>query len=68
MTKVTSKLTSLHGPHGCFEAVFLVDTGATDSVAPADELQKIGVKPEGKMSYELANGSVKEYSYGLLPM
>jgi len=43
-----------------------VDTGATDSMVPATELEKIGVKKEGKMSYELADGTVKEYPYGLV--
>ena len=45
---------------------FLVDTGATDSMAPASELKKIGVREVGKMSYELANGSVEEYPFGLV--
>src|SRR4030042_4915744 len=66
VTKVTTKLTSLHGPQGNYEAVFLGDTGATDSLAPADELQEIGVRQEGRMSYELADGTVKEYPYGLV--
>jgi clan AA aspartic protease len=66
LTKVTTKLISLHAPRGNYESVFLVDTGATDSMAPADELEKIGVIKEGKMSYELANGTVKEYPYGLV--
>jgi len=65
LTKVTTKLTSLDGG-GSYETVFLVDTGAVDSMAPAHELEKIGVKQEGKMSYELADGSVKEYPYGLV--
>ncbi len=66
LTKVTTKLISLRDPEQAFEAVFLVDTGATDSLAPADELEKIGVKKEGKTSYELADGTVKEYPYGLV--
>ncbi len=66
LTKVTTKLTSLHGTKGSYEAVFLVDTGATDSMAPRDELEKIGVSQEGKMTYELADGTVREYPYGLV--
>ena len=66
MTKVTTKLISLQAPGGCYEEVFLVDTGATDSMAPGDELEKIGVRRAGKMSYELADGTVKEYPYGLV--
>ena len=48
-----------------YQSQFLLDTGATDSLAPAAELQKIGIKVIGKMAYELANGSIAEYEYGL---
>ena len=66
LTKVTTKISALEKTSDFYEAVFLVDTGATDSMAPADELEKIKVHKEGRMSYELANGTVKEYSYGLV--
>jgi clan AA aspartic protease len=66
LTKVTTSLSSLVDPTATYEAVFLVDTGATDTMAPADQLDKIGVKREGKMAYELADGTVKEFSYGLV--
>ena len=49
-----------------YEADFLVDTGATDSLAPAKALKRIGVKPAGKMAYELADGTVQEYQFGLV--
>jgi clan AA aspartic protease len=65
LTKVTTKLTSITDPQKSYEALFLVDTGATDCMAPADELQKLGIPQKGKMSYELADGSVKEYHFGL---
>jgi clan AA aspartic protease len=48
-----------------FTADFLVDTGATDSMAPGNLLRKAGIQPVGKMAYELADGTVREYSYGL---
>ncbi|GMR24059.1 MAG: hypothetical protein BMS9Abin37_2549 [Acidobacteriota bacterium] len=48
-----------------YEALFLVDTGATDSMAPGSELRTAGIEPVGKMSYELANGTVQEYPFGL---
>jgi len=35
-------------------------------MAPADKLEEIGVIKEGRMSYELADGTVKEYPYGLV--
>ena len=65
LTKVTTKLSNPAAPERSYEALFLVDTGATDCVAPAEELRKIGVREEGRMAYELADGTVKEYGYGL---
>jgi predicted aspartyl protease len=47
-----------------YEAKFLVDTGAMDTMAPAFELKKIGIQPVGKNTYELANGEIVEYEYG----
>ena len=63
---VSVKLTSISEPPQSYEALFLVDTGATDSLAPAEELRKMGVQEKGKMAYELADGSVKEYPFGLV--
>ena len=48
-----------------YQSEFLVETGATDSMVVAAELKKIGVKAVGKMSYELANGNIEEYPFGL---
>jgi clan AA aspartic protease len=66
LTKVTTKLTSLVDSQKSFEALFLVDTGATESMAPCDELEKLGVKQEGKMVHEVADGTVREYPFGLV--
>src|SRR5688500_13343910 len=49
-----------------YEAEFLVDTGATDSMAPRSELERIGVIPVGRKTYELANGARHEYAFGLV--
>lgn len=49
-----------------YQSDFLVYTGATDSMAPASELNRIGVKAVGKMSFELANGNIEEYEFGLV--
>jgi len=51
--------------NGGYEALFLVDTGATDSMAPRSELTKAGIQPVGRTTYELADGSVHEYPFGL---
>jgi clan AA aspartic protease len=48
-----------------YEGVFLVDTGATDSLAPASELSRAGIRPIGKTTYEHADGTVDEYEFGL---
>ena len=66
LTKVTTKLISLDAPGGSYEELFIVDTGASDSMAPEDELAKIGVSKIGKMSYELADGTIREFAYGLV--
>jgi clan AA aspartic protease len=66
LTRVTTKLTSIDSPESSYESIFLVDTEATDCLAPADELEKLGVRKEGKTSYEFADGSVREYFFGLV--
>ena len=48
-----------------FESLFLVDTGATGSMATGSKLTKAGFKPTGKMTYELANGQPVEYEFAL---
>jgi clan AA aspartic protease len=49
--------------NGDYEELFLVDTGATDSMVPASKLLELGFKPVGKMDYELANGDKVTYQY-----
>ena len=48
-----------------YNAEFLVDTGAMDSMAPASELRKAGIQPVGKRIYEFANSEVQEYEHGV---
>ena len=62
---VTVALRALPKGRKKYEADFLVDTGATDSLAPSARLKKAGIKPVGKMAYELANGQTVEYPFGL---
>ncbi len=66
LTKVTTTLKSVTDPQRSYEALFLVDTGATDCMAPADELEKVGILKKGKTAYELADGTVREYPFGLV--
>jgi clan AA aspartic protease len=48
-----------------YQSEFLVDTGATDSLVPGSRLRKVGIKPVGKIVYELADGTPKELAFGL---
>jgi len=66
LTHVTVTLKSFVSTNGSYEADFLVDTGASDSLAPGAALKEIGVKPVGMTVYELADGTIKEYPYGLV--
>ena len=63
LTHVTVRLTPL-AAGDAYEADFLVDTGATDCLAPGAALRSAGFIERGKTSYELANGSVVEYPFG----
>lgn len=66
LTHVTVALRSLGSLAGTYEDDFLVDTGATDCVAPASKLKQIDVNPVGSMVYEVADGSKQEYPFGLV--
>ncbi|MXX40033.1 MAG: clan AA aspartic protease [Gemmatimonadetes bacterium] len=56
-THVTVRITNPADSDRYWEGLFLVDTGATDSLVPRPHLEAIGLEPEGKRVYELADGS-----------
>jgi predicted aspartyl protease len=62
------KVTALKDSGNEYFGRFLVDTGATDSIAPAKELERIGVERVGSRSYELADGRLIQFEYGLALM
>lgn len=64
-TRVTVKLVNMENKQS-YEALFLVDTGATDLLAPGDELEKIGLERVGKETYELADGREISFDYGVV--
>lgn len=66
LTHVTVALKGLGTSAGAYEADFLVDTGATDCLAPGAALRQIEVKPVGTMVYEPADGTKHEYAFGLV--
>jgi clan AA aspartic protease len=63
---VTVALKNLSAANGTYEADFLVDTDATDSLAPAAALREIGIQPKGTMAYERADGTVREFPFGVV--
>ncbi|HEY1860436.1 MAG TPA: hypothetical protein VGG61_08785 [Gemmataceae bacterium] len=65
LTHVSVTLRPLPKSKKKYKDVFLVDTGATDSMAPGKRLKKADIRPVGKMAYELSNGTTVEYSFGL---
>ena len=65
LTYVTVALSRPGSTNGRFETVFLVDTGASDTMALASELTRVGIEPAGKLTYELADGTLQEYSFGI---
>ena len=64
LTHVEVRIGNL-GSNDLYDAEFLVDTGAVESMAPASELRRVGIKPVGKRTYELASGELRDYDYGL---
>jgi clan AA aspartic protease len=60
--KVSIKVPAATGPG--YEGQFLVDTGATDSMAPASALKAAGIRPVGRNSYEMGDGSHVDYEFG----
>lgn len=57
MTHVDVTIRNPADPSRKWTGKFLVDTGATDSIAPRRCLQAIGIAPYGQRTYELADGT-----------
>ena len=56
-THVTVTVRNPAAPERTWEALFLVDTGATDCLVPRSPLEGIGLQPSDSRIYELADGS-----------
>ena len=59
-----TEVTNINGGDKKYVMPFLVDTGATDTIVPANELERLGITREGKRNYELADGTVVSYDTG----
>jgi len=58
------EVTNITGGDEKYSMPFLVDTGATDSVIPSNELERLGIKREWKQDFELADGTIVSYDMG----
>ncbi len=56
-THVTVAIRNPAEPDRVWEGLFLVDTGATDTLVPRPYLESIGLAPKGQRVYSLADGS-----------
>ena len=48
-----------------WEGEFLIDTGVTDCLVPAKHLRAVGIQPESKRVYELADGTEVTLEVGI---
>ena len=64
VTHVTVTVRNPADPKRAWSGEFLVDTGATDTLVPAKHLDEIGITPDSKRVYELADGSEVTYRTG----
>ena len=56
-THVTVLVRNPANPDQKWEGLFLVDTGAVDTLVPGKYLKQIGLSPKAKRTYELTDGS-----------
>lgn len=64
LTYGTVSINAIGASNGAYEAQFLVEPGATDTSVPKSTLHRIGIRPVGKMTYELDDGTLREYPFG----
>ncbi len=57
MTQVTVAVCNPGNQEKRWKGLFFVDTGAIDCLVPGNRLREVGIKPVGKRTYELADGT-----------
>jgi clan AA aspartic protease len=65
LTHVTAIVSNPADPSKKWQGLFLVDTGAVDSMVPGSALREIGMEPVTKRDYELADGTKVALSVGV---
>ncbi len=61
---MTVKITNPQNGHKTLSRKILVDSGAVYSVVPKEELLKLGIKPDSRQKFILANGMEVEKEVG----
>lgn len=64
ITYITAKIANPRNQTKIIKKRLLVDSGAIYSVLPKDELEKLGIKPDRKQKFILANNEVIEKEVG----
>jgi clan AA aspartic protease len=64
-TQVTVTVRNPADREKSWDGLFLVDTGAIDCLVPGKHLREVGIEPQGKRSYELADGSEFKLDIGV---
>jgi predicted aspartyl protease len=64
LTYLTIKITNPQNSKKILYKRMLIDSGAVYSVLPSEELKKLGVKPDSKQKFILANGQEIEKKVG----
>jgi hypothetical protein len=62
---VSVTITDFESQNGTYQSAFRVDPRAADVLVAAPELNRIGVKPLGKTTYQSNDGTVETGSFGL---
>ena len=65
LTHVTVTLRNLARRERTYTGIFLVDTGAYDSLVPAEAVEALGLDAAGDVECELADGTPQRFRFGV---
>jgi clan AA aspartic protease len=65
LTHVTVTVRNPRLPEKTYTALFLVDTGAYDSLIPAEGADALAMEPAGEVECELANGKPERFPFAV---
>jgi predicted aspartyl protease len=64
ITHITVAVAPMGGQKKPWKALFLVDSGAKDTLVPRRVLRRLGIKPYRRDWYKLADGSLVDFDIG----